>query len=337
MEADGSLRRAVDLSPDHPEAALSCADLLRAAGKTQAGEAMRLHAESLTPALPVRAVFGGLRVLGFDPPSARLTGEERLRCRMFYEIVGPVPEPLTARLSLQRENRPGMFKEIAIPTGRFDPGVVHTVLWEFPLPAEIVPGPYRVQIGFESAPGKPLRRLGSRDEETACGEIAVLPGVFAVPYADRHLAELFGTDLDNLRLSSVVNNRDRVSFPLASARPRSGIGIVSYSQWSTAVAQGTKLAELEVKTVEGETVRFPIAAGVETADIWLGDRPEEERAHGFAPLYRSREVERGAKKATANAYYFVFRLPRPALLASVSIEYVHPAAGALFIQNLFLL
>jgi tetratricopeptide (TPR) repeat protein len=336
-EAALSLLRAVDLSPDHPEAARACADLLRGSGKAEVGEALRLRAKSLTPALPVRAVFGGLRILGFDPPSPRLKGEETLRCRMFYEVIGDVPEALTARLSLQRENRPGAAREEAIPMGRADPGVVRTAVWEFSLPAEIVPGSYRVMIGFSRPPDKPLRRLGSGEEEIACGETAVLPGVFAVPYADRHLGELFGTDLDNLRLSAVLNNRDRVSFPLDSARPRSGVGIVSYTQWSTALPQGTRVAEIEVKTAEGEVHRFPIEAGVQTADIWLGDRAEAERAHGFAPLYRSREVQRGEKKATANAYYFVFRLPRPARLSSAAIEYVHPAAGALFIQNVFLL
>ncbi len=336
-EAGRSLLAAVAAAPDHAAAEAAAADLLRVSGKAGEGEDRRCRAESLTPAFPVRAVFGEIRLLGFDPPAPRLKGEETLRCRIFYEVIGAASGPVTARLALERENRPGAVKEIAIPPGRVDPGVVRTALWEFPLPADIVPGSYRVEIRLESAPGRPLRRLGSREEELSCGETVVLPGVFPVPYADRHLAELFGSDLENLRLSSVLNGRDRVVIPLSPARLRAGVGIVSYTQWSASVPQGAPVAELTVETAEGERHRFPIAAGVETADIWLSDRSPEERAHGLAPLYRSRAVERGGKQATANAYYYVFRLPRPARLTAAAVEYVHPSAGALFIQNLFLL
>ena len=335
-EAGRSLLAAIAAAPDHAAAEAAAADLLRASGKAGEGEDRRRRAESLTPAFPVRAVFGAIRLLGFDPPAPRLRGEETLRCRMYYEIIADFPEALTARLALERENRPGAVRETALPPGRFDPGVVRTALWEFPLPPEIVPGSYRLRVGLERS-GQSLRRLGSREEVVSCGETVVLPGVFPVPYADRHLAELFGTDLENLRLSSVLNGRDRVVIPLSSARPRSGVGIVSYTQWSASVPQGTPVAEITVETAEGETHRFPIAAGVETADIWLADRSPEERAHGPAPLYRSRAVERGGKQATANAYYYVFRLPRPARLTAAAVEYVHPSAGALFIQNLFLL
>ena len=302
-EALASLRRAVEISPAHREAIL----------------ALGRSAAALTPALPIRAAFeSDILILGFDPPSPRLTGEETVRCRMFYEVLRASPETLAARFSLKRENRPGAAKESAIALDRSDPGVVRTAVWEFALPGDVVPGDYRALIGFERGPGRPLRQLGSRSEEIGCGEVAVLPGVFAVPYVDRHLVELFGTDLVNLRRSTVLNGRDRVSLPLDPSRPFSGFGIVSYTQWSTGISQGTKIGEIEAVTDAGEVFRFPIEIGVHTADIWLANRGSGERAHGFAPLYRSREVERGGEKATANAYYFVFRFPRPSRLSKVT-------------------
>ncbi len=105
------------------------------------------------------------------------------------------------------------------------------------------------------------------------------------------------------------------------------IGLVSAIGFGAEIPQGTQVAEIRVTTASGRTLRFPLRAGIETAEAAL-DRPD------VAPHLRHRAAETYSNAGGYRTYAAFFPVSPPDRIAAVTVRrtYPDPQNGALTVN-----
>jgi hypothetical protein len=129
-------------------------------------------------------------------------------------------------------------------------------------------------------------------------------------------------------LSSTSRNPAGAASYALPTVPATSVRVVSTLRWSTAVPQGTDVAELTATDAGGAKLRFRLQAGVHTAE-WAWRRPDlaGKVAHQIAPVaYTSPAFDGSGRRFDAHYYYAEFALPGRTRLTQIDVRFLHPTA-----------
>ena len=116
------------------------------------------------------------------------------------------------------------------------------------------------------------------------------------------------------------------------------IALVTLMGCSTAVEQGTPVAEVRLQTAQGGSMAVKIRAGIETSEWAAGCEmvAPTMRNHG-ANVYARRSVPMAGGTCQARTYEAILNLPKPIAISSMEIRWLPSSTGILKIDKISLL
>ncbi len=332
--AEAEYREAVGLSPEHRE---GWAALCRKIAKDgSAGEAQE-KVSTLTADQATRIRFGDdLIFCGNNklPPAVR--GEESFPFTLYCEFLPGAEGRITPYLKLKSGHFQKRFLLEPVSPSDVSPGGVLVKPYRPLLPWDICPLPARVLIGFLDKSGEPLRIFGSRESELELEEVRVEAGLFSYPRPDPRLAGIDWKDLTDLRKRTVLAGGERVEVEVTGSPLVAAVGIISYTEGTIRVPQGTEIAKVRCLGPEGFRSEYPIRLGLETADRWLESRDPHVSRHQPASIFHSHRMA-GKKSYRWHHYQALLPLSGPSRLEKLELEYTGPPSGCWVVNNVFLL
>ncbi|MGE5619844.1 MAG: ArnT family glycosyltransferase [Sphingomonadaceae bacterium] len=166
--------------------------------------------------------------------------------------------------------------------------------------------------------GEPLANaMPQKDHAVVDGRDYVL-GI----YKARHLPE--GAPTAGPNGDGVEDRYVRTDLKLG---PATSLSIISFLSEATGIPQDTQVAEIVLVDVSGDTLVFPIRAGVETAE-WRVDKVTGNPEH-----HRGRVASIWPGNTTGRNYYAEIPFGRTVQPKELTIRYVHPE-GHLFVRSI---
>lgn len=107
------------------------------------------------------------------------------------------------------------------------------------------------------------------------------------------------------------------------------VALVTNLSWSIQLPDGATVARLRLFTTDGQTLEFPIKAGVDSSE-WAYDRPDikAQIKHKRAPVAASYEVKDSTATFEGHTYVTKFSFPKQASIASGEVV-IDPQASTL--------
>ncbi|MBI1864241.1 MAG: hypothetical protein HYR98_00605, partial [Nitrospirae bacterium] len=146
--------------------------------------------------------------------------------------------------------------------------------------------------------------------------------VGARPAAEKGTRVNRDTKLGNLDLGPFGTK----TLDLSGEPVRAGqIELASKVRYGGHIPQGETVAEMEVWETTGKRHRFPIRAGIETAD-WAAGSPKAGARHGLARIEDSWVVENKDEKYEGHSYRATLALPAHTEISRVDLRYIRSDA-----------
>lgn len=130
--------------------------------------------------------------------------------------------------------------------------------------------------------------------------------------------------------------KERIDFELSTPRVASQIGIVSAMACSAAVADGTEVARLRIRTVDGDTHDYVLRAGRDSSE-WAYDCGDvfPYVKHGRARIFGSYSSQRGAGECLGHDYVTTISALPPVPIKNIEIAWTGKE-GSLVIKKVSL-
>ncbi len=142
------------------------------------------------------------------------------------------------------------------------------------------------------------------------------------PVAEKGTRVNRDTELGNLDLGPFGTK----TLDLSGEPARAGqIELASKVRYGGHIPQGETVAQMEVWERTGRRHRFPIRAGIETAD-WAAGSPKAGARHGLAEIADSWPVENKDEKYEGHSYRAILTLPAHTEISRVELRYVRTDA-----------
>jgi len=338
LPAEAEYRRAVEFSPLHQEAWEALAGLYQGLGLEREAADAATIADDLLPPLRARARFGNeLVFLGSSPIPPVIRGGDEFSLTLYYQALPGVKRDLHPLIKLRspRSGKAVSLAPVLLPSSPGEEYLVAPV--KVRVPQEIWPGETEVLIAFLDPEGRLLRIFGERAQELPLFPTTVRPRVFQDSPEDPRLKEVRGQEVIDLRVRTVLSGRSAVTIRSDSETKVSGIGLVSSTLDTVPLPEGTEVARLECRGIDGISYVFPVRLGRETADVHLERWASNITGHSPVEIFSSEVKSISNKEFFAHDYRAQFRFPSPVRLEEIKLIYDYPDRGAWFIKHLCLL
>jgi hypothetical protein len=145
--------------------------------------------------------------------------------------------------------------------------------------------------------------------------------------ADAPTSERDGVRFDATDLATELRPGEKLSLKVSSAATADTLALVTSMSNSAAIADGTVVALLRLRTTGGRVVERPLRAGSDTAE-WAHERADVRRGvrHALAPVFDSVPVKDERGDYSSHRYWT--RIPLGETLEVDSVEIVNQTASA---------